>query len=193
MHRFLSKISALIEAATYVGSTETALGRAKLENQFSTLKRKIPILHLIVLVNALSLLTAHIYHTSLTLSVSLPGALLGVAAIRLVHWIRAWDYEPDAETTLRELRRTLVLTVLLCSGFSIWGLALFEYGTAEHKSFTAIFVYMSAIGSTYCLGSLPQAARYAVYVVGVPIAVRLLSPVTCCWSAWGSICASSRF
>ena len=174
MHRFLSKISALIDAATYVGSTETALGRAKLENQFSTLKRKIPILHLIVLVNALSLSTAHIHHASLTLSVSLPGALLGGAAIRLVQWIRAWDYEPDAETILRELRRTLFLTVLLCSGFSIWGLALFEYGTGEHKAFTAIFVYMSAIGSAYCLGSLPQAARYAVYVVGVPIAVRLL-------------------
>ncbi len=174
MDRLRDRIAALIGEATNIGSTETALGRAKLQAQYETLKRKIPVLYLIILVNAVSIATAHGFHASHMLSVSLPGLLVGLAAVRFMHWIRVWDKQPDPDTIEGELKRTLFYTLALCLGFSGWGLAMFEHGDIAHKAFTAIILYVSSIGSAYCLGSLPKAARMPVLLVGLPVSARLL-------------------
>lgn len=174
MRQLKDQIKSLFSAMICVGSTETALGRAKLQTQYETLKRKIPVLHLIVLVNAVSIGTAHGFEASHALTISLPGILTAVAALRFLHWMRNWDVQPEPEGVERELKRTLIFTVVLCLGFSGWGLAMFEHGDAMHKAFTAIFIYMSSIGSAYCLGSLPKAARATIFLVGLPIAVRLI-------------------
>jgi diguanylate cyclase (GGDEF)-like protein len=173
MRQFLKFTQEFWVAATYVGSTNTVLSRAMLVNQFQMLKRKIPILHLIILVNSLGLAIAHSFHAPLTLSASLPGAILAICVIRFIRRLDSWGaMEPEE---IREaLRQTLINSTLLAIGFGTWGLMLFGYGTREHQAFTAIFIFMSAIGCAYCLGSLPKAARYMIFFSGLPMAIRLM-------------------
>jgi diguanylate cyclase (GGDEF)-like protein len=159
-------------AATYVGDADTALSRAKLVGHFQMLRRKIPILHLIILVNSLGLAISHVFRAPLTLSAVLPGGILSICIVRFIWRIDSWG-AMEPQEVLRTLRGTLIDSALLAIGFGSWGLMLFEYGNREHQAFTAIFVFMSAIGASYCLGNLPRAARYMVFFSGLPIAIRL--------------------
>jgi diguanylate cyclase (GGDEF)-like protein len=159
-------------AATYVGDADTALARAKLASHFQMLRRKIPILHLIILVNSLGLAIAHVFHAPLTPSTVLPGGILAICIIRFIWRVESWG-AMEPQEILRTLKGTLIDSALLAIGFGSWGLMLFEYDSREHQAITAIFVFMSSIGAAYCLGSLPKAARSMVFFCGLPIAVRL--------------------
>jgi diguanylate cyclase (GGDEF)-like protein len=173
MRQYLKLVQEFWDAATFVGDSDTVLSRAMLVNQFHTLKRKIPILHLIILVNSLGLAIAHSFHAPVSLSASLPGAILALCVIRFIWRLDSWG-TMDPEEIREALRLTLVNSTLLAIGFGTWGLMLFEYGTREHQAFTAIFIFMSSIGCAYCLGSLPKAARYMIFFSGLPMAIRLM-------------------
>lgn len=84
MREFLSLTREFWDAATYIGDTETVLSRAVLVNQFQMLRRKIPILHLIILVNSLGLAIIHSFHAPLSLTASLPGAILAICIIQFI-------------------------------------------------------------------------------------------------------------
>ena len=62
MKQFTKTARDFWEAATFIGDTDSVLSRALLVNQLQTLKRKIPILHLILLVNSLGLAIAHSFY-----------------------------------------------------------------------------------------------------------------------------------
>jgi len=173
MREFLSLTRQFWNAATYIGDTETVLSRAVLVNQFQMLRRKIPILHLIILVNSLGLAIIHSFHAPLSLTASLPGAILAICIIQFIRQIDACSATDPASVQIA-LRQTLINSTLLAIGVGTWGLMLFEYGSRDHQAFSAIFIFMSAIGCAYCLGSLPKAARYMIFFSGFPMAIRLM-------------------
>jgi diguanylate cyclase (GGDEF)-like protein len=173
MRQYAKLTREIWDAATYIGDTNTVLSRAILVNQFQMLKRKIPILHLIILVNSVGLAIAHSFHAPLTLSASLPGAILAICIVRFIRRLDSWG-TMDPEDIQEALGQTLINSTLLAIGFGTWGLMLFEYGSRENQAFTAIFIFMSAIGCAYCLGSLPKAARYMIFFSGLPMATRLM-------------------
>ncbi len=172
MDQFVKFARAFWDAFTHVGDSDTVLNRAILVNQFQTLKRKIPILHLILLVNSLGLAIAHSFNAPVTISAALPGGILALCIISFIRRVDTWG-AMEPEDILLALKRTLINTTLLALGFGAWGLMLFEYGNREHQAFTAIFVFMSALGCAYCLGSLPKAARYMIIFAGLPMGTRL--------------------
>ncbi len=173
MRRYRKTAGEIWNALTYVGDTESLLSRSVLVNQFQLLKRKIPILHLIILVNSLGLAIAHSFNAPLTITAAMPGAVLAVCVVQFIWRLDSWNMT-DPENILQALRQTLFSSSMLAAGFGLWGLMLIEYGNREHQAFTAIFVFMSAIGSAYCLGSLPKAARFVIFLSGLPMALRLL-------------------
>lgn len=173
MKQFFKTVRAFWEAVTYIGDADSVLARALLVNQLQNLKRKVPILHLVVLVNSLGLAIAHSFHGPVTLSAALPGALIAFFLIRFIRRVDTWGVmEPEA--ILQSLRQTLISTSLIAIGFGAWGLMLIEFGDRQHQAFTAIFIFMSSLGGAYCLGSLPKAAKYMILFAGLPMATRLL-------------------
>ena len=173
MHQFSKTVRAFWEAATYIGDTDSVLSRALLVNQLQNLKRKIPILHLVILVNSLGMAIAHGIYAPVSISAAAPGGLIAVFIIHFIRTVEKWGVM-EPEEILVSLRQVLISTSLIAVGFGTWGLMLFEFGDRQHQAFTAIFVFMSSLGAAYCLGSLPKAARYMILFAGLPMATRLL-------------------
>ena len=158
----------------YIGSARTPAGGALLIEQFRILTSQIPVLYGVLIVESVSI--------SYVLPPSLPawfrfgvtGALLLISVIRMIYWIKLRRVVPTAEQALRHLFKTRILASSLNAVFAVWTLVLFDNVEAEQRAPLALLVFLGSVGSAYCLGSFPSAARLTLLISAVPISLRLL-------------------
>ena len=104
----------------------------------------------------------------------MPGALLLVSVIRMIYWIKLRKVVPTAEQALKHLFKTRILASALNAVFAVWTLVLFDSVDADSRAPLALLVFLGSVGSAYCLGSFPSAARLTLLISAVPISLRLL-------------------
>ena len=143
----------------YIGSAGTPAGRALLIEQFRILTSQIPVLYGVLIVDSTSV--AYVLPTSLPwwLRLGVPGALLLISAARMIYWLRLRSVVPTPEQALKSLFRMRILASALNAAFSIWTFVLFDSVDPGLRAPLALLVFMSSVGSAYCLGSFPSAAR----------------------------------
>lgn len=126
--------------------------------QYAALTRQIPILYVLLVVNAVALAWTH-YGAAPTLqTVYIPGVLSLICVIRLAKWHLRRNEQPTAEQAIRKMRGTVVLAGIFSIGFGIWGVSLYPYGDAYQQSHIAFFLSIAAISCVFCLMNLPPAA-----------------------------------
>src|SRR5712691_773850 len=157
-----------------IGDANTPAGCALLEEQFRTLRKQIPILYAVLLINALSLSYAVQNSAPPALTLWFSGFLLFVVVVRMIHWLRHRHSTPAAHEILKQLHKTRILAGLLSIGFGVWGLLIFEYADHGQQAFVTLFIYMSSVGCAYCLSSFPSAARLTLLFAAFPMALRLI-------------------
>ena len=158
----------------YIGSAQTPAGGALLIEQFRILTSQIPVLYGVLIVESVSI--------SYVLPPTLPpwfrfgvtGALLLISVIRMIYWVKLRRVVPTAEQALRHLFKTRILASSLNAVFAVWTLALFDSVEAEQRAPLALLVFLGSVGSAYCLGSFPSAARLTLLISALPISLRLL-------------------
>lgn len=158
----------------YIGSAQTPAGGALLIEQFRILTSQIPVLYGVLIVESVSV--------SYVLPPSLPawfrfgvtGALLLISVIRMIYWVKLRRVVPSAEQALRHLFKTRILASSLNAVFAVWTLVLFDNVEADSRAPLALLVFLGSVGSAYCLGSFPSAARLTLLISAVPISLRLL-------------------
>lgn len=157
-----------------IGSTTDPLGRSLLVEQLRVLRKQIPVLYAVLLVDSISVGLVLPTTVSPWLRFALPTALLAVCFVRLIQWLRlsGVDFTPDEAH--RQLARTRLVAVLLNAGFVLWILALFAVVDAELRAPVALLVFMGCVGTAYCLGSFPPASLLTMLIAGAPIATVLL-------------------
>ncbi|WP_312015462.1 EAL domain-containing protein [Bradyrhizobium manausense] len=157
-----------------MGDSTDPLGRALLVEQFRVLRRQVPVLYAVLLIDSISVGLVLPQSVSGGLRFALPTALLAVCLLRLVQWLRfkAIDFTP--EQAHRELRKTRRVAVFLNAGFVLWILALFATVDPGLRAPIALLVFMGCIGTAYCLGSFPPASLLTMLIAGTPIATVLL-------------------
>lgn len=163
-----------LRTAFSVGDTTHPLGRSLLVEQFRVLRKQVPVLYAVLLVDSISVGLVLPSTVSPWLRFALPAALLAICLLRLVQWIRLKRIEFTPEDAYCELARTRLVAVVLNAGFVFWILALFAVVEPNLRAPVALLVFMGCIGTAYCLGSFPPASRLTMIIAGAPIATVLL-------------------
>ncbi|WFU75484.1 EAL domain-containing protein [Bradyrhizobium sp. CB2312] len=161
-------------SAFSIGSTTDPLGRSLLVEQFCVLRKQVPVLYAVLLVDSISVGLVLPTTVSPWLRFALPTALLAVCLVRLIQWLRLSGADFTPEEAFRQLARTRLVAVLLNAGFVLWILALFGVVDPELRAPVALLVFMGCVGTAYCLGSFPPASLLTMLIAGAPIATVLL-------------------
>ncbi|MFF8802264.1 MULTISPECIES: putative bifunctional diguanylate cyclase/phosphodiesterase [unclassified Methylobacterium] len=136
--------------------------------QFAELQKQIPSLYALLSVNALALAFTHFRLAPAWLTVGFPAAMVGLCAVRAVHW---WHLRPQtmsAAEAFNRLRATSLLTILFSVLFVGWALSLNAFGGPFEQGHVAIFVAITVVACIFCLMHLPVAALLVtVIVIGV--------------------------
>ncbi|WP_188055943.1 putative bifunctional diguanylate cyclase/phosphodiesterase [Sphingosinithalassobacter sp. CS137] len=123
------------------------------------MRRQVPLLYGLLLINSTALAWSHADNAPILLTVAVPAFLLGVTAVRLIHWVRIRN-DPTPEP--QEARRQLRVISLAAAGFGVgylaWSLSLAQYGGPFEQAHTALYVSTTVIGCIFCLIHVPQAA-----------------------------------
>ena len=165
-----------IRGAFSVGSTTDPLGRSLLVEQFRVLRKQVPVLYAVLLIDSISVGLVLPSSVSPWLRFAVPAALLAICMVRLIQWLRLDGTEFTPEQAYRQLVRTRFVAIVLNTGFVLWILALFGVVDPGLRAPVALLVFMGCVGTAYCLGSFPPASLLTMIIAGLPtVTVLLLS------------------
>ncbi len=133
--------------------------------QLVELQKQVPSLYALLSVNACALALTHYALAPAWLTVALPGGMIGLCALRAVHWWRLRPQDISGPEALKRLRGTTILTVLFSAFFVVWAMMLNGYGGPFEQGHVAIFVAITVIACIFCLTHLPAAALLVTVIV----------------------------
>lgn len=145
--------------------------------QARALSRQVPLLYAMLLANTLILALTHLGTTPDVLTIYVPAALAVISVGRLIFWWRSRHIEPSPARARRMLRGLLPVAAVLAGGFTVWSIALFQYGDAYQRSHVAFYMGITSIGCMFCL----MHARGAPLIV----AICVLGPFTVLFGSTG--------
>ena len=157
---------------TGAGEVVTDEGRAMLRTRYAALKRQIPFIYAISLLNFIGFHFA----TSREWQASLwPGGLLiAFMLARLIYWMKREPPDPAPETILARMRPMPFIAAMLSLAFGLWGLIVFENGNPAELDYAILFGSLTALGCAYGLASFPNVARMPLIFLALPLATRLV-------------------
>ncbi len=137
--------------------------------QYQNLSRQVPVLYALLAVNATAVGWAYVRLAPLILALAVPALSLVLAAWRAVHWAMTPDPQSDMLTLARtNIRRAEIFALLVGVAFTVWAIALDQYGGPFEHAHITLFVAITVIGCIFCLTYAPRAARVvAVAVLGL--------------------------
>ena len=137
--------------------------------QYGALKRQVPLLYFLLVVNASAVAYTHRAFAPAYLTLGFMVVMFAICMWRAMAWIYAKDaHEIGVREIHRQLVRTTVLAGVLGVVFLVWSLTLEQYGGPNERGHVALFIAATVIGCIFCLVHLPQAAMAVVLVVTVP-------------------------
>lgn len=150
----------------------TASGRAIIEERYWSLRRQVPIVYLLGLIN---LSAMEIGATgSLTLGINLPTFILCCGVIRLWQWFVV-RREVCHEEMVARMRQTVWCAAAVCFAVCVRSLYLLQVGDVAAHMAVLLFSGLTAIGVAYGLTALPTAGRIPLVLITLPIAFAALS------------------
>lgn len=154
------------------GEADSAFGRALLRERYQSMRRQIPLLYAICLANFTGL---HFASGESTASLFQPLTLLILfVVIRLVHWVRMRGRDLTPERILVELRRTLLLAILLSGAFGYATIDTYGALPPGERHLVILFASLAAVGCAYGLSCFAAAARMPLLLFALPFAGRLI-------------------
>lgn len=144
----------------------SASDRAIVEERYWSVRRQVPIIYLLGLVNLSAMEIATVGRVSI--GINLPTFILLCGLIRLWSWFGSASH-PTHEAMLKTMRQTTWFAAMICAAVCARCLYLFHIGdTAAHMA-VLLFGGLTAIGISYGLTAQPVAARIPLILIIVPI------------------------
>ena len=153
---------------------DTEDGSALLHEQFRILRRQVPTMYLVMIVNAWFLSFATYGAVSPQLSYGVPAILSAAAIFRALRWLRRAPAPPSDATIRRYFQGVLGACVVLSVAFGGWGLILFERADLVQRTCIGLYIFISAVICGHSLEALPTAGRLMLLCGAAPVTVRLL-------------------
>ncbi|MFP5078070.1 putative bifunctional diguanylate cyclase/phosphodiesterase [Rhizobium sp. YIM 134829] len=139
--------------------------------QLIELQRQVPLLYLLLTVNAVAVAYTHRGVAPWSLTVAVPCVLVGICVLRTLVWLLRRHQKTDPSEAVTKLRRTVRLGGIIAVAYITWSLLLNEYGGPYEQGHVAIFIAITVIGCIFCLMHLPQAAVTITLLVTIPYVV----------------------
>lgn len=143
--------------------------------QAAGLRRQVPLLYALLVVNAAALAYTHWSVAPRLLTLIVPSVLFLACVVRTLAWMRQRGKPIEADAAVSQLQRTVAVAAVLAIAFVSWALALEEYGGPYERSHVALFIAITVIGCIFCLMQLPQAALVVTGAVTVPYLFHYIS------------------
>jgi len=127
--------------------------------QFGSLSKQLPLLYMILICNAVAIMTEFFQPQLLLETLWIPLAICFVAAVR-AYW---WQQQKDSAALLdrdiaRMIRQTSNLAVLMTIAFTGWGMWIYETGNPYARGHLTFFLALTQVSSVFCLMSIRAAA-----------------------------------
>lgn len=145
-----------------------------LRAQYAAFSKQMPLLHFILVANALAISYSFYGVAPAYLTVYAPGALCVFCVIRFFYWIRRRNEPVSEGKALRALRHSNRLAAALSIFFTAWGLSLYPYGDAYGRGQVAFFIALTGVGCIFCLIHLRSAALLVALLVNTPFIIFFL-------------------
>ncbi len=139
--------------------------------QLIELQRQVPLLYLLLTVNAVAVAYTHRDIAPWALTVAVPFVLVSICVVRTLVWLVRRHQKTDPRDVVAKLRRTVRLAGIIAVAYITWSLVLNEYGGPYEQGHVAIFIAVTVIGCIFCLMHLPQAAVVVTLLVTIPYAI----------------------
>jgi diguanylate cyclase (GGDEF)-like protein len=152
-----------------------AENRELMDAQLAAFSRQVPLLYFILSVNSIALAFTHLGVAPISLTIVLPGLLVGACAIRCLVWLRRRGRAVEPEAAARTLRTTVVLGGILGFVFLAWAISLFPYGDTARHGHILFFVGVTVVSCIFCLMHVRPAALMLTGTVIAPFVIFLLA------------------
>jgi len=136
--------------------------------QFNELLTKVPLLYFILFANSVAVAYTHYGTAPDYLTVYVMGFLSVACLLRALKWHSFRTKNFDLEQAKHQIKMTVLFSVLMGIGFSIWSFALYKYGDIALRSHVAFYMSVTVIGIIVCLIHLPAAVWSTTITVGIP-------------------------
>ena len=155
----------------YLGvDLSSASGRALIEERYWSLRRQVPIIYLLGLVNLSAMEVAA--NRPLSIGLNLPTFILACGLIRLVNWFgKGSGKKASHEDMVRRMTQTVFFAAAVCLAVCARCLYLLEVGDSTSNMAVILFGGLTAIGVAYGLTALPAAARIPLLLIIGPISL----------------------
>ncbi len=148
-----------------------ASNRAVVEERYWSLRRQVPIIYLLGLVNLSAMEVAATGR--LAIGPNLPSFIAVCGTIRLWHWFGRAAH-PTHDMMLRRMRQTVWFATVVCLAVCARCVYLFQVGDAASHMAVLLFGGLTAIGVAYGLTALPVAGRIPLILIIIPISIAAL-------------------
>ena len=101
--------------------------------QATAFSRQVPMLYVVVLVNAVALSFTHFHSAPKLLTIVGPVALALASSWRVIGWWRLRDQTMDLARASKMLGGTLFSASVMAIAFTAWSLSLYGYGDAYQQ------------------------------------------------------------
>jgi diguanylate cyclase (GGDEF)-like protein len=157
-------------------SSEEAGGAvpALLHEQYRIMRRQVPSMYLVMIVNAWFLSFATYGAVSPEFAYGVPAVLSAAGIFRATLWLRRPQSLPDAAGIRRRFKGVIAASVVLSLAFGGWGLVLFEHANLIQRTCIGLYIFISAVICAHSLQAVPTAGRLMVLCGAAPVTVRLL-------------------
>lgn len=147
-------------------------GRAVIEERYWSLRRQVPLVYLLGLINLSALEVASAGR--LTLGLNLPTFIAACGLLRISQWFVA-RRDVSHEQMVARMRQTVLFAAAVCIAVCARSLYLLQTGDVAAHMAVLLFSGLTAIGVAYGLTALPAASRIPLVLITVPIAFAALS------------------
>lgn len=104
----------------------------------------------------------------------MPLAAIGIAVLRLIHWLRRRGTAIDAATARRQIDRMFLLAAPIAALCSLWTASSWWLSVPGERSYYPMFMAMGTLTTAFCLASV-RGATLAVLAAGLlPVVAALL-------------------
>jgi diguanylate cyclase (GGDEF)-like protein len=151
----------------------TRSGRALVEERYWSLRRQVPIIYLLGLVNVSAMELAAT--GKLAPGINLPTFIAACGIIRLWQWFgRGSGSQANHEVMVKRTCETVLFAAAVCAAVCARCLYLLQTGDPVSQMAVMLFGGLTAIGVAYGLTALPAAGRIPLLLIIGPISVAAL-------------------
>jgi diguanylate cyclase (GGDEF)-like protein len=130
------------------------------------LRRQVPLLYGLLLINSLAVAITHLDDAPSALTISAPSVLFAITFLRMIKWVReSRKGAPDPLEAKRQLRLMTTVAGPVALAYICWALALSPYGGPYEQAHVGLYISTTVIGCIFCLAVLPQAALVVAVTV----------------------------